>query len=89
MKPACFNGGERQPQCDDCTWFTVCVHWKEEYIDNARPLCPECSGSGEGQTDVSLCGSCHGGGTTRYTPSPEDWADFRKHNDECNCDDAF
>lgn len=32
-------------------------------LNKEEPLCPSCSGSGEGQSDGSLCRVCHGRGT--------------------------
>lgn len=58
-KPECFNKQEHESKCDECDWFNACD------VEAEPALCPNCSGSGEGQTDRSICDKCHGSGVQR------------------------
>jgi hypothetical protein len=37
------------------------------------PECTACAGTGEGQFDGAICGSCGGSGVQRSEPDPDDF----------------
>ena len=61
----------------------------EEIDDDEPGYCPQCSGSGEGMYDGSICHACHSSGVERDNSSREDYEADRadQRNDEAKFDD--
>lgn len=44
-----------------------------ESPEDDEPICPQCSGSGEGMYDGTTCGKCKGSGVERSRPDADDY----------------